>query len=332
MADGAFPKLLARRETLARRRLELVIVGAVRVTVANASDRERAASEGYSIFRRNPAADSLQVQRRGIDDSIYGWKGRFEGKLAPWPASALGRRPRGLPVHGGDERLEAYSADDLFEGAVVAVCRDEEAADRDLRGVFEIFAGQPAQAEAGGRGGLQQKGADVRLLVTLTAQLDGVMGLDFGGAVRLPVDEAHQRAQEQVRQDDEPGGNPAGGELSGAGEGSDHRRAPERRGGVEAGHIDPLTQDHARSEKADARNDLSRHPRRTVVARDHRRKNDEACCADRDEGVGPQSRHALQPLPLETNQAAEQHGDPEADGDFLRLHASALCRNRRDHA
>src|SRR5580692_5540315 len=74
MADGAFPKLLARRETLARRRLELVIVGAVRVTVANASDRERAASEGYSIFRRNPAVDSLQVQRRGIDDSIYGWR------------------------------------------------------------------------------------------------------------------------------------------------------------------------------------------------------------------------------------------------------------------
>ena len=27
--------------------------------------------------------------------------------------------------------------------------------------------------------------------------------------------------------------------------GSDHRRAPERRGGVEAGHIDPFTQDHA---------------------------------------------------------------------------------------
>jgi hypothetical protein len=61
--------------------------------------------------------------------------------------------------------------------------------------------------------------------------------------------------QEQVRQDDEPGGNPAGGELSGAGEGSDHRRAPKRRGGVQAGDVDALTQDHARSEKADARND-----------------------------------------------------------------------------
>src|ERR1700737_1248548 len=98
---------------------------AVRVTVAHASDRERAASEGYSIFRRNPAADSLQVQRRGIDDSIYGWRkprfgAGFEGNLAPRPASAFCRCPRGLPVDGGDERLEAYSAHDLFGGAVVA--------------------------------------------------------------------------------------------------------------------------------------------------------------------------------------------------------------------
>ena len=75
-------------------------------------------------------------------------RGRFEGNLARWPASAFGRGPRGLPVNGGDERFEAYSADDLFEGAVVAVRRDEEGADRDLRGVFEVFAGQPAQAEA----------------------------------------------------------------------------------------------------------------------------------------------------------------------------------------
>ena len=60
------------------------------------------------------------------------------GPEALVPLSALGRGPRGLPVNGGDKRLEADSADDLFEGAVVAVGRDEEGADRDLRGVFEI--------------------------------------------------------------------------------------------------------------------------------------------------------------------------------------------------
>src|SRR6202040_420967 len=52
-------------------RLELVIVGA---PVASLARAHAAASEGYSIFRRNPAADSLQVQRRGIDDAIYGWR------------------------------------------------------------------------------------------------------------------------------------------------------------------------------------------------------------------------------------------------------------------
>ncbi|HEX4614781.1 MAG TPA: hypothetical protein VH230_02605, partial [Stellaceae bacterium] len=51
--------------------------------------------------------------------------------------------------------------------------------------------------------------------------------------------------------------------------------------------------------------------------------SDEAGRTNRDEGVGPQSRHALQPLPLETNQAAEQHGHPEADGNLLRLHCSS---------
>ena len=62
-------------ETLARKRLELVIVGASVASLSRAHPIANArASEGYSIFRRNPAADSLQVQRRGIDDSIYGWR------------------------------------------------------------------------------------------------------------------------------------------------------------------------------------------------------------------------------------------------------------------
>ena len=44
-----------------------------------------------------------------------------EANSAPRFGSALCRGPRGLPVDGGDERFEAYSPDDLFEGAVVAV-------------------------------------------------------------------------------------------------------------------------------------------------------------------------------------------------------------------
>src|SRR5580704_2443629 len=105
MADGAFPKLLARRRdagpqevgTRDRRR-------AVRVTVANASDRERAASEGYSIFRRNPAADSLQVQRRGIDDSIYGWRKPRSGAASRQSRTAAGFSSRPRPARPASER------------------------------------------------------------------------------------------------------------------------------------------------------------------------------------------------------------------------------------
>ena len=93
--------------------------------------------------------------------------------------SARGRGPRGLPVDGGDERLQADAADDLFKGGVVAVRRDEEGADCDLRGFFEIFAGQAAQTEASSGGGLKKQRADVRLLVALATQFDGIIGSRF---------------------------------------------------------------------------------------------------------------------------------------------------------
>ena len=53
-----------------------------------------------------------------------------------------------------------------------------------------------------------------------------------------------------------------------AGEQADRRRAPERRGGVEASHIEALLEDHAGAEKADARDDLGRDAR---IARATRR-------------------------------------------------------------
>lgn len=77
MADGALPKLLARRRDAGRKTLRTRDRRrAVRVTVSNASYCERAgvAPGRYSISRRNLAADALQVQRRAISDSIYGWR------------------------------------------------------------------------------------------------------------------------------------------------------------------------------------------------------------------------------------------------------------------
>jgi hypothetical protein len=89
MADGAFPKLLARRETLARKRLELEIVGARSASlsrthpIANMPLRRDIQSSGEILLLiRCRCSDG------GIDDSIYGWRkprsgARFEGNLAP---------------------------------------------------------------------------------------------------------------------------------------------------------------------------------------------------------------------------------------------------------
>src|SRR6516164_6424538 len=93
---------------------------AVRVTVSNASIANLPSLAAvYSTSRRTFAVDSLQIQPGG-DRGCNLW---LEEAVA---GSALGRGPRGLPVDGGDERLEADAADDLFEGAVVAVRRDEQ--------------------------------------------------------------------------------------------------------------------------------------------------------------------------------------------------------------
>ena len=120
--------------------------------------------------------------------------------MEPLEATRTGRsktreellRPRshlsGLPVSGRDKRLQAHSPDDLFESRVVASCRDEKCAHRDLRGIFKIFAGQVAQAQSRARRRLEKQGAGMRFLLALTPQLHPVMGLDLDPAERLFVD------------------------------------------------------------------------------------------------------------------------------------------------
>ena len=95
-----------------------------------------------------------------------------------------------------DKRFEAHPADDLFEGGIVAACRDEQSADRHLRGVFEIFAGQPSKAQPRASGGLEQQRTDVGLLLALAAQFNGIVGLDFDRPEWLAIDGSHDRPQE----------------------------------------------------------------------------------------------------------------------------------------
>ena len=66
------------------------------------------------------------------------------------------RRLLDMPMCGGHERLQAHSADDLFESRIVAVCRDQERAHRDLRRIFKVLACQPTKAQSRARRCLEE--------------------------------------------------------------------------------------------------------------------------------------------------------------------------------
>jgi hypothetical protein len=80
----------------------------------------------------------------------------------------------------------------------------------------------------------------MRLVLTAAAQFDLVTGFHLGGAKRLPVHQLHERSQNQIGADDKSAGQRAGKQQPAARESPDHRRAPQRRSGVEPAHIEAL--------------------------------------------------------------------------------------------
>ena len=72
-----------------------------------------------------------------------------------------------------------------------------------------------------------------------------------------------------------------------AGDEADRRRAPERRGRIEASHIEALLEDDAGAEKAKAGDDLGRHARRAVFIRNDPGIGDKDRSAECDQRVGP---------------------------------------------
>ena len=237
----------------------------------------------------------------------------------PLPAGAaparLSFRDRAvdLPGRGRHLGLEAQAADDLLQGRVVAPRREGLGAHLDLGGVGDVHAVETAQAEAGLRQRGQQQRAHARLLRGLALHLDGIVGLDVGRGQKLGVHAPHQRPQEDVGGDDETSGHHARPEESGAGEGADHRRAPQRRRRIEAVNVDAFAQDDAGAQEADTGHDLGGDARRIALV-DQPGQDHEAAGAQRHQGIGAQPGHLLVPLPLDADGGAQQDGDEEAKG------------------
>lgn len=170
----------------------------------------------------------------------------------------------------------------------------------------------------------------MRLLLTVTAQFNRVMCFDLNRIERLPVDEADNRPQKEIGADNESTCKYAGDQLARAGEGSDHRRTPERCRGIEASHIDAFSQDYARTEESDAGDDLGGDLRLAAVARYRCGEHNKAGGANRDERIGAESSHELPPLPLEADDGADDERRCEADRDVVGVHGSAAKEGEFD--
>jgi hypothetical protein len=161
------------------------------------------------------------------------------------------------------------------------------------------------------------------LLLALAAKFDGIVRFDLDSAERLPVYEANQRTQKKVCQQNKAGGDHTRDQLAGSRKSADHRRTPEGRGSVEAANVDAFAHDHASAEEADPGNDLRGDARWTAIGSNRHREDDKPGSPDGNERIGPQARHALPPLSLETDDSAEQKRGAEAKGDFARVHRCA---------
>src|SRR5581483_10688068 len=136
-------------------------------------------------------------------------------------------------------------------------------------------------------------------------------------AAGLPADQL----QRPEREDRQAGADGRGPVVAGAGRHPDRGDDPERAGGRQAAHGQPLAQDRAGAEEADPGHDLRGDPRRIgaddvraarqEVVETVRRDDREEGGAERDEQVRTDAGLAIADLALDPDGRAERRGDGE---------------------
>jgi hypothetical protein len=105
---------------------------------------------------------------------------------------------------------------------------------------------------------LQQQRADVRLVGTTAGDGNEISDRELGRHKRLPIDEAHDRPQEKIDEDDESSGHDSVEGKACARQYADCRGTPERRGGVETTNAETFAKDQPGAQETDAGDDLWR--------------------------------------------------------------------------
>ena len=183
------------------------------------------------------------------------------------------------------------------------------------------------QRDAVAAGVLHDLGAGLLLRFRPTHDLNHIGLQPFLFCVGVvAVDHPAQRAPHQVDGDDSAGGDRRERQVSGGGQHTDRRRAPQRGGGVEAANVDALAQDHSTAQKPDTGHHIRGDSGGAGVLGGGGVQHEQGR-ARGDQRIGPQASPTCPPLPLESDQrpATNSDGQPEPEiGNTQRLHDIAL--------
>src|SRR4029077_19312938 len=153
------------------------------------------------------------------------------------------------PARGRNGWFEAEAADHLFENRVALHGRGELRGHFDAAAFCKIGAVETPQAELAAASALQQQSADMRLLGISADDANAVTGIGFCLRDRLAVDDTNQRPQRQIDKNDKEGRQRGVQRMAASRKQSDRCRTPQRRCGVQPGHLKSFAKDNSRTEK-----------------------------------------------------------------------------------
>jgi hypothetical protein len=151
----------------------------------------------------------------------------------------------GLPACCRHRLFKAQPADDLLDFSVDAVGGGHKGAHGNEPRSFEVVAIEAAQRQTAARKTLQEKGTNVCLILATARDRYQISSFDLCRHQWLPVDEAHDRAQEKVDEYDEACRHRRVKEITSTRQNADRGRAPERRSRVEPADAEALQKEAA---------------------------------------------------------------------------------------
>src|SRR6266849_1537748 len=176
---------------------------------------------------------------------------------------------------------------------------------------------------------MQQERAHVSFPIGPGSDPKQIGNVGVGGA-RSPVEGFSDGAQANIRRDDGNSAGDRGAVHAITRKRPDSRRTPQRCGGIQPGDVQPVSQDYAGSQEADARDNLPRDAKTIVRTCCKCREHDKHRCTGGDEGVRAKTGHALPPLAFGADEGPEDQSQSQANCKVMPKHVSSFPADHTD--